>query len=218
MTHSQIIAAARQGIDRDDKDEVLVDGITLALEKVGGLFPILESKEVATDISIVADDGSCELPTYTLRLHEARLIDGTSSYDLLIKPPEWIKERYPNPSGDATSKPVYCYQEGTTLHFVPYSNGSYSVRATISRLIGTDEEAQAVSSAVVALAVAHAHMILEHWESARHWDRKAAEELVLCGRMVRNREPGKIHAAEPWLRKPYASDYWDDPFQKENPR
>jgi len=164
---------------------IIDDALDEALTEISLRHPFRELRS-QSDLSIVADDLLIALPTGTFDIVELRLIDGVSSYPLILKSKKWVTELYPNIDADSTGKPELCYKEGSNLYLQPQCDGSYTIRITVLKLmdaLDTDSEEPEVTSvdrAIVALASSIAFMSFEQFISSERWEAKFERALIVA--------------------------------------
>ncbi len=163
--------------NRTDKDSVINDGLEEGLKRAMEVYPF-KTRQTETDITIVENDTHFHLPTDTLDLIEARLIDGTSSYPIAIKDKKWLTDRWANIAACSTGKPVFGYEENGIVYLYPISNGSYTIRITtrvkptFNALDATENPIPTLDFALVCFATSYVFMSVQLFDFAIPWDNK----------------------------------------------
>lgn len=224
-----IRTAVQDNIGRTDKDSVIDNSITLALEAIGRRhrFRVMRTE---SDLSIVADDLLIALPSGTVDVHEARIIDGTSSYPILLKTKKWITDRWPNIDGDSKGKPVRAYVEGSNLYLQPQCDDSYTVRLTVTKYptLASDSDTLSipgVDECVINWCTAYVLRSYEKFQEAVQWERRFETALKFAMKDDRARDAvdfraedsnsvanrvgyGNVQSSEPWLDPFYGTNNW----------
>ena len=221
MTRAQLRTQIGYVISRGTVHDDLVNGaINLALKEIS-MRHIFRDMKSESDLPILVNAASVSLPSNTHHLIEARVIDGTSSYELDIRPKRWLTEKFPNVAADNTGKPTWGYIEGGKIYLYPLSDGSYSVRATVSKLmadLATDiasPEVSGIDRVIIEWAVSWCMDALEMFEQATRWMQRF--EISLQQAIIDDERQIAVNIiAEPFrgLVPGFPSDYWLDPFFK----
>jgi len=161
--------------NRTDKNTVINAALEEGLKHVSRLH-FFRSLVSESDIAIVDAETYIDLPATTHQLLEARLIDGTASYPLVIKTKKWLVDRFPNIAEGPIGKPQYGYIEKNDLFLYPISDGSYSVRITVSTnpsflsLDATENPIPVLDIALVCYATSYVMKSIQMFEYAAPWD------------------------------------------------
>src|SRR5680860_451357 len=134
MNRSELRAVVKANIgNRDDKDDLIDIALDLGIREFAKVhfFDELISE---SDLAIVEDDQSVDLPTTFFKVLFAGVIDSTSSFPFVFKSKNWVRERVPNVSALSTGKPSFGYVEKGTIYLYPVCNDSYTLRVTYSTL------------------------------------------------------------------------------------
>ena len=180
------------------------DGLenAIVLTDVTGLSTGNETDVAAT---YMGDPGSYVLPSTTLRVISAILVDGTETRRLNLKTRDWIDEHYPRPEEDLTGHPYYGVTEGGRLYIVPWCAGAYDIRLTISELptlgAGDSDEPTLTTAdyALICWATSHIFDQLEKEQSAALWKRNyytAKADAIASDQ----RKPAVEHVADGAMR------------------
>ena len=161
--------------------------------------------EINVAATYMGDPGSYVLPSTTLRVTSAILVDGVLTKRLSLKTRDWIDEHYPHPEEDLTGHPHYGFTEGGRLYVVPWCSGAYEVRLTISELptmASSDASEPTLTTANYALicwATSHMFDQLEKELSADRWMRRyyTARADAIESDM---RKPAVEHVADPRVK------------------
>jgi len=181
----------------------------------------------ASDVAatLIGNPEYVNLPTNTLHVVRARLIDGTSSQRIAIKTKGWLQDRWPNVASLACGVPKWAYEDKSLgrLYLYPVANENYTIRVTITQVrtsFAEDATACPVTGldlALIAWATGYVFQAVEQFANAELWfqrartaamnaeqaDRRSREELR--AEDGADEEEGLYLSAEPWL----------DPFVRE---
>jgi len=216
--------------NRSDLDDAIDDWMDTCLKE-----EILQAHLFSGTISEVGDaewgddNSGIVLPDNVFKVLEARIINGSSSYKLYVKTKRWVVARWPNPESDPVGKPVYGYVEGGVLVVTPWSDAEYDTKLTISSypaFVAVEEEDDeddyvisclGLDTVVVNYATWKAMLSLEKFQSATFWQAEFERSLAKAARADK-RAPGvELKMGDGMEEKRLRSDYYLDPFQKENP-
>jgi len=164
------------------------------------------------------------IPSGYHQLISARVIDGTSSTNIDIRPKSDVVARFPNLDSETNDKPVWGYEESGRIYLAPWSDDSYPIRMSISSLptmgSGTTDEPTltGVDNVLIHYGTYFAYASQQQFESANYWYSKFRESLGLAMRSDR-RKPGMVFKAKEHgrINTTNNSQYWHDPFQRVNP-
>jgi hypothetical protein len=149
--------------------------IDLSLEVIGKTHQWSDLTEEDTSVTTTASDAYEDLPTGTWKVLHAIWSDGTSSREILLRPPKWVKENYPSPADDATNTPMYGYVENDRLYLVPEPDEAKTLKLTLLKLptVDTGRQDQPTFSSLTYLIFTHTvsicMAILERHVTAREW-------------------------------------------------
>ena len=201
---------------RTDKDTVINSALEAGLKYAINIH-FFRSMINENDVEIVADDTYLTIPSTYFQLLECRLIDGTASYNIDIRPKKWITERWPNISERSTAKPIYGYIEGGKIYLYPVSNGSYTVRITtcdnptFSSADATENPIPCLDDALVYYATAHVMKSLQMFELAASWDLEFARAFSAA--KTGDMKGPEVYRLEPFgAEKPAVIEPYLDPF------
>ncbi len=178
MTRAELRALVKSNLGgRIDKDSVINAALEEGLKQSARLH-FFRSLSSESDVTIVADEAYIDLPTTTYQLIEARLIDGASSFPITLKTKQWLVDKLPNISEISTGRPTYAYIEGNDLFLYPISDGSYSIRVTVttkptfSSADDTENPIPSLDIALVAFATGYVMKSIQMFEYAVPWDQE----------------------------------------------
>jgi len=216
MNRSEIRTLVESATGRTDKTTLINSAINIALRKVSSeaLWNDLLTEAEATT---TADTEYVALASTVRRLSEVRLIDGLSSYRIIVSPKTWVVSMFPDLTAYSSTKPHYGYLEGTTLYFVPPPDDAYTLRYTYYPLHTdlsddtTETTIPQADEAVISYTVYWVFKSLEQHVNAREWHADYIVQLREAKRVDRNA------AVEHFARPRYAgeilpADYWQQPF------
>lgn len=162
--------------------------ITAALKKVSAEKDWGDLLTEAS-VSTIVDVETVVLATGLRRLTEVRLIDGLSSYEIEVRPKNWIVERWPDLSALASSRPRYAYLQGINLHLVPPPNTIWTIKYSYFKRAAdlTNETTELVpdifDEAVIAYATYRTFKSVQMHEDAIVWFADYREAIKDAKRM-----------------------------------
>jgi len=226
VNRQQIIDAVRLNIGgRTDKDEVIEMGIDLGLEGEIGQTRIFQSLvTIPADVDMVVDQDYVNLPSGTVKVLQALVVDGTSSFELVLRPRSLINRLYPAPEHSESSTPQTGFIMGSKLYLRPIPDEALAVRFSVFSLPSMPAKASGESSlaylalCLIQFATFWVFQSTEFFQSAREW-RAFFESSLRKLVEMESAEPGIIrraHVRGERLRS-LKGNWWDDPFQMENP-
>lgn len=206
---------------RSDKESLINSAINIALNKVSSSH-LWNDLLTEASVTLVVDATSVSLESDVRRLVEVRVLDGTSSYKLRIRPMDWVVKMFPDLSVRSSGKPRHGYLQGTTLHFVPKSDDTYTVKYSYYKLhpdLINDTTSILIlqaDEAIIAYATHWVFKSLQLHNDASQWLGLFAIELANAKRA--DRSPAIEFVADQRGRNVSASgDYWFDPFVRSVP-
>ena len=113
-----------------DLSSTVADLVTVGESRI---FREARTKDMETALSVAISSGVAALPTGYLDLKFA-YIDGSPTYHLQRKSPEWIYLNYPVRAAQGT--PQFIAREGANFIFGPYPSSSYTVKGIFYKNIG----------------------------------------------------------------------------------
>ena len=157
-----------------------------------------------TDVAAtyMGDPGSYVLPSGTLRVKSATIVDGTNSVRIDFKTRDWIDEHYPNPAAGETNKPVVGVEEGGRIYVVPWSDSNYDIRlvtTSLPTLAAADASLPTLTVADYALicwATSYIFDLLEKERSSERWMRRYENKALPDAIRSDNKKPAIEHLAE----------------------
>lgn len=221
MNLSEIRDLVIEHTNRSDKATLIDSMINAALRKVSSEHTWRDLLEEA-DVTLIANQSFIALASNVKRLAQVSIIDGLSSYPLLVRPKKWIIDRWPDLDSQSPNRPCYGYLEGRTLYLMPPPNEAFTLRYSYYRRhdslsSDTDElEFDHIDEAVIAYATYRTFKSLQQHEDAALWFADYKEVLKDAKKM--DHSPAVTRIADQRGRgEPVRSNYWLDPFQKEVP-
>lgn len=222
MQLSDLVNLVVEATGRSDKTALIKSGINLAIEEisVARLWSDLQTTGTGT---VSAGSPYLDLESDVTRVEEARIIDGTSSRSLLVRPKSWLLQRVPDPSSRSHSRPCYAYLEGLRLYMIPYPDVDYTVSYTYYKkhptLTADSDETliRGIDGAVAAYAAFWVFNSIEKAEDANRWYQTFMARLESAKRLDAGNSVVKREAT-PTQGQPYLGpDYWLDPFIRRMP-
>jgi len=222
MTRSELEALVLEATGRTDKTSLIRLGINLALREISSqrLWTDLQTED---EVTIAASATYVDLATDLARPTEMRVIDGTQSRPLRIRPKTWLIKRVPDPSSRSTGRPTYGYIEGKRLYVIPIPDAEYTIRYTYFKVhpdLSSDSDEvliRGIDGAVVAYATYWVFHSLEKTEDAKVWYQTYEMQL---------RSTVKLDSMNPAIEQAadqrgnefdLSGDYWLDPFVRSMP-
>ncbi len=200
-TRGELRTKVETSSKRVDKEDLINDGLDIALHDACIEHNFREMK-VEVDLSASEDDLSEALPDDFYQLLEVRLIDGTSSYDLKVKPKTWVVEKFPNIAEDSSSLPDFVYEEGGSLYFSVGLDADYTIRVTYYKLLtftddSTENPVPVLENYLIFSALSWLFNSLEMERRGAFWEVKArGTPARLGGALIRGIRADKRRVAE----------------------
>lgn len=224
LSRSDLVSAVQASTGRTDKDAVIANGLTLALEEISQIHLFRSLAVESAALAIASSEGSVALPSDVFQVNTARLINSTNSSEIELWTKREINSHWPNPSEDPEGIPRYGYIYGSSLYVIPYSDAAYSIiidyykLATLASGDSSIPTITHISSYLVAWASAFVLRSLEAFESAALWQ-KEADRALLVAISGDNKRVGIKLQAKPFRGTPVLAppQYWNDPFVRRNP-
>lgn len=225
MNRAQIRELVLENTRRTDKTGLMNLAINAALQKVSSDHLWIDLM-VSADLAIVANDASVAIPSNCHRLADARLIVAGSpsmSRGIKVRPRTWVNQWYPSPSDQPTGKPVYAYLEGSSLYFVPLSDGSYTVRVAYYRLhpdLTADTDECLIRHAGQCVAAYATHWVfkaIEQHENAAQWAGLYVDLFRSAKKVDKDNAATKFYGIPRGEEPPSNANWQDDPFVKTMP-
>lgn len=202
---------------RDDKITLIRSAINLAIEKVS-VQALWSDLRTEADVTITTGSRFVQLVAGTMRVVEARRIDGTSSEPLTIRTATRMVRDYPNPEAMSRGVPRFGYLLGTKLYLVPIPIQNYTIRYSYFPLHEPLSQAssairiRAAGEAITAYAISWVFRSLEKHDDANQWLAMYNNCLALAIKADREdsviqREMESRGSVAPSLNPP-----WLDPF------
>jgi hypothetical protein len=202
---------------RTDKDIYIDTYLKRAVVEIGRRHNF-KSLQVETDLSIGENAVSIPLPSDTIRLLEARLINGTQSTPMPIYSKAVVVRQYPSISSMQTGVPSMGYEQNNVIYFLPPSNGSYTIRVTCIKapaaLLAPGDTCDIPDSedALVAYATASVYRSLQQYQDATYWMTEFERSLAAAIRCDIN-VPATMQVAQAsQMQSPHQLQPWLDPF------
>jgi hypothetical protein len=214
-------------------DHVYVSGGTglvagwyeIAARTSANVLTLLESPGAdASDVSatLIGNPSYITLPTNTLHVVRAGVLNGANSYKLRLKTKAWLQERWPAIEELSHGSPKYAYEDKALgrLYLYPVSDANYSIRITVAQLRVTfaeDATANPITGldlALIAWATSYAFQTSEQFPNAAWW-RDQAELARARAELADRRSREELQAStgdesdELWLQ---SATPWLDPF------
>ena len=99
-----------------------------AMRKIARKYDFAVLHDEDTSLTTTADDDTpISLPSNTKYVRAVRIIDGTSSRQLVYKPPAWFDRWHPNPGAHASGKMRIFTIKAAAFRFVPVPDDAYTL-------------------------------------------------------------------------------------------
>ena len=223
MSRVSIRNAVIEATGRSDKTDLINSAINTAVSEVSAAR-IWSDLLVQADATLTAGNNQVTLASDVLRVLEIRVIDGTASRPLMVRPKVWVVGNFPNPSASNTGSPVWGYLEGLVLSVVPIPNANTTLRYTYARNhppMSSDSSTVLIrhtTAAVTAYATFWVFQALEQHESADRW-LKTFFALLEKAKKIDVDNPVVKHQADLRGSVPtnIGTQWWNDPFVQTTP-
>ena len=218
-TRAQLRSLVEDTTGRTDKSDLINNALQFAIEEMLQRYSWrnLATVQATNDSVLSIGDTSLTLTATTIRIREARGIDGTTSgWAIRVLMKEKFLREVPNiASITGDSKPEIGYQDGQTFHFAPGSDSTYTIRVTGDMLVTMDDDTDTNpiimgDHALTCFATAFTFRALEQFESAASWDEQFEKAFIVARRndtrmiaeVVKpdpHRTPDGLISGTPWL-------------------
>lgn len=223
MTREEIENLVQESTGRRDKVALIRSAIDLAVEEVSSQR-LWSDLQVESSVTQSSPTPYIDLAQDLVRLLEVRVIDGTFSGELCLRPKAWVVGMIPSPELVPQRRPQYGYLEGRRLHFAPWPNVAHTYRYTYYRLHPplTNPTSTVLirhaGPAVAAYATFWVFQTLEQHQDADRWFSIYSQQLLSALRVDRS-NPAVKHIADRRLdpSDTYPSEYWNNPFVRSAP-
>lgn len=223
MTRETLEGLVLAATARSDKLSLIRQAINLGVEDLSTAH-LWSDLQVEDDVTLLTNAASVDLATDVARVSEVRVIDGTQSYEISIRPKTWLVSKFPNPAASSTGRPAWGYLEGTTLFVVPLASADYIIRYTYYRLhpsLDTATDSILIrngGAAVAAFATSWVFNSVEKHTDADAW-------MIKYGRLVQQAiRVDKANSAIQYSAEPRpgynpntSQDYWTNPLARRMP-
>jgi hypothetical protein len=124
------------------------------------------------------------MPDGAYQIVELRLIDGTLSYSLPVRPKFSVVRAYPNVASDPTTLPAEAFEENGSIFLHPRPIKDYVIRGTFisnPSTLSADSDVpftDVLDSAVVAHATATVMRSLQKFTEAQRWDQEFERQFA----------------------------------------
>ena len=221
MNRADIRAIVVDHTGRTDKVTLINRMITAALKKVSSEHLWRDLLTESTVVMVIGSE-TVTLASEMRRLSEVRILNGLSSYELVIRPKVWLVERWPDFSSLSNSKPRFGYLEGRILHLLPPPDEALTLKYSYYKRVTdlTDEttelEFDIIDEAVIAYTVYRVFKSLQMHEDAVLWFADYKEQIKDAKTMDRS-SAVQIIATQRGEGRPIQSNYDLNPFIKGPP-
>jgi len=175
MTRSELRSEVEERTGRTDKSTRIDTLLDLGIRELTK-YHDFEEIRAESDLTTVASQAYVALPTNTRSVVEARMIDGTNSWPLVIKRKKWLTDRIPNVSALSEGKPVYAYKEGDNFYLLRIPDDAYTVRVTVYpkpsdfASDATENPVELLDEALIGYAAEGVLLGVEEYEAAAQWN------------------------------------------------
>lgn len=223
MQRSEIETLVVEATGRTDKTSLIRSGINLGLREISAQR-LWSDLQTSADVSITTGSSYVDLATDLSRLVEVRVIDGTLSRQLLVRPKTWVTSKFPDPASDSTNRPLFGYLEGKRLYVVPYPNQNFTIRYTYFRVhpdLSADSDEvliRGIDAALAAYATYWVFNSIEKSEDAQRWYSTYAMHLETAKKLDMSNPAVKFVAEPRSDSEAYPTgDWWLDPLVRRTP-
>ena len=226
MNRAAMRRAVVRRIGRDDLDTEIDEKLDLCLSDELHQAHVFEDMLTVTDLSVTASDEYEALPAGAVGLHEARVIDSTSSYSLEIITRTDAKRDHPSPTDYPEANPEKCYIFDGNVYFIPVPDDDETVRVTTSSLPtmgkadASNPTVTVCDQALIAYATWQMFEQLEQFKSADRAERRYRQALLQAIRQDKGKHKVELRMQPCNLGRedlPAKGNWYQDPFIKVNP-
>lgn len=186
LTKAQIRTIVQGNIgNRTDINTTIDNGIAAGVLELCERFSF-QGLTVSTTISVVAGDYTKALPAGTYRISKLIVRYGLNSWNMIQRTKEWVLARWPLPSAEAQTKPVYYYIENGTIYFSAPFNASFTLDITSLNLEAFTGDADTlanipqIDNALVSYATFYTFRAVQQFDEANYWERQWEKDLKIA--------------------------------------
>jgi hypothetical protein len=170
--------------NRSDKLSLINQFLAQAISEI---FQVKEfrSAEVVEEVTLTGGTQSLQLSGTPQQVLSVQMIFGVLSRELWFKDKKWILNKFPNLSNTITTRPTYCYADGSTIYFVGLANQDYTIRVHYYKIptfsLDTDVcPTPIIENAVVAWATASTFRSIQMFQEAGVWMQEYGRALRIA--------------------------------------
>lgn len=185
LTKAQIRTIVQVNIgNRTDINTTIDNGIAAGVLELCERFNF-QGLVVSTTLSVVAGDYTKAMASTTFRISKLIARDGLNSWNLIQRTKGWVLQRWPLPSAEAQTRPVYYYVENGTLYFNAPFNASFTLDITSMNLeaFTGDSDTLAnlpqVDNALVSYTTFYTFRAIQQFDEATYWERQWEKDLKI---------------------------------------
>jgi hypothetical protein len=202
VTKTEIITAVKSNLgDRDDKNTVILTGLTLALEELTKDYD-WRQLEAVSETAIAAEDEYVSLPSGWLTIKEVRFMNGLQSYILPLKQRVQVLRDWPDVDTTSSSYPQACYIQNNELHLAPRTSLAAQIRLTYTvapTWPSTDESLvphiNGLTEYLIAYATSWVYLSMAMFREASTW-----MSIAMNARLRAQEQDARVPAME-WIKE-----------------
>lgn len=186
LTKANIRTIVRVHIgNRTDVDTTIDNGIAAGVLELCERFNF-QGLTISTTLSVSAADYTKAMASTTFRISKLIARDGLNSWNLVQKTKEWVLARWPLPSSQAQTRPMYYYVENGTLYFNAPFNASFTLDITSLNLEAFTGDSDTLSNlpqvdnALVSYSTFYTFRALQQFDEANYWERQWEKDLKIA--------------------------------------
>lgn len=222
MNREEIENLVVEATGRSDKLTFIRSAINISVRKFASEH-LWSDLMTEGEVTVSAGSASASLASDVARVTEARIMDGTSSRPLIVRPKTWLIQRIPDPASRTAGRPCYAYLQGTELFIIPYPDVEYDINYTYYKMhplltASTSEVLVRLGdNAVLAHATYLTFKAIEKHEDAAQWMATYNEEVRTAKKLDKGNSITQHIADQHRSDRFPPGEYWLDPFQMESP-
>lgn len=126
LTRAQLRSTVILNTNRADKSNLINQLLNQAISEIFQVKEFRSAEQLET-LTLASGSQTLTLVGTPQQVLSVQIVNGSLSFDLCLKDKKWILHRFPDLSVTITTRPVYCYAEGSTIKFVGLANQDYTV-------------------------------------------------------------------------------------------
>ncbi len=221
MNRAEIRALVIDHTGASHKATLINSMITAALKKVSAEMKWGDLL-TETSVTLIPNQEFIAIGSNIHRITEVRIIDGLSSWELEVRPKNWVLERWPDLQAQFFSRPRFAYLENSRIYMMPGPSNNWVLKFSAYKRVAdlTDDTTalfpEHIDEAVIAYATYRTFKSMQQHEDAVAWFADYREAIKDAKNMDHD-SAVTIQATPLGQGRGIRSNYDLDPFVKRVP-